>query len=130
MGCAEQTIRLDFPVWTDGTTTAIFIPLFRTTPQKFAQLRFAYDMESIAGSPTWAGAWRGSFDGGATFTGSSNIQGTPTWSTAAGWYWDGTWYDLPLNIGNLIEVGLYLKNSSGTTRAMGRVSIIADLRGA
>lgn len=126
MGCGSKAgARYRRAMWSDGTTTEIFVPIAEFMRGDVASVRMSVNVEATTGSLAMRRASRTSNDG---FTWNTPAAFTTTGTiSSTGWDW-GTVYEPMSDDYQRFELGLLVKNSAGTTQEMGQVEVVIDTK--
>lgn len=127
MGCDTSTTRTARPVWSNTTTSDIFIPFTRVRENASASVRVSFLVERSSGL-TITPAIRGTKDGW-TYETVATWTGTAA-ATADGWTW-GTAYTAPNDDYQEVEFGFNVKNTSSGDNGKpncGLVTLVLDVR--
>jgi hypothetical protein len=125
MACGTRVIWLMANIWTYGdTSTPVFHPLTRVDPSRVSGLKQSFELQAITGNAKVKRAWRGSNDGGITWSAVTEYGGyastDPSWNEGANAQTPDASY-------GLVEFGMTGVNSTGTARGNCFVRVRVDI---
>jgi hypothetical protein len=122
-----KTITIRKNVFSDGSTTGQFLTFIRLLLGKYRAARVTVLLEGSSGllTVTAAGIYSDTEDGFASAS-MVDVPASPTTRTADGISYGASWYTFDVTR-QMLELGVQVKNTSGTKRQMGTVTLIIDL---
>ena len=119
MACSSETITRRVRVWSQRSTTGLFIPLHDGSAMTYALFKVDYNLQESRGTIELKRAVRYSNDGGFTWS-------TPTelgsYSSTEGWDHDPDFHSLSDDY-SVFQLGLLARNDSGTDQRIGWVDV-------
>lgn len=127
MACKKQTFTVRRAVFSDGSTSSQFITFYRIQLLQWRAVRATVILEGSSGALTVSSAviYSNTEDGFASAT-PVDLPTTPTTRTADGTSFGASYFSLDTSK-QMAEIGIQAKNTSGTKRQMGTVTLIIDL---
>lgn len=127
MSCGQDKVDITLPVWSDGTTTNIFIPFTQLrvndiTGMKISLMATGTSLLTIQRAARYSQdgvTWTAAIPFGTALSG-LQPSGVASWSTGRSALLPGQQW---------IEVGVLAKNTSGTDNQAGQARLILNLRG-
>jgi len=127
MACNTQTFRVARSVWSDGSTSPVFIGLFRTRVEKHRDMRVSVILEGSSGALTVSAA--AAYGNTETDFATASAVDVPTTGfasrTADGAAWAIAYESVDAGK-QLVDVGVKVKNTSGSKKEMGLVTLVID----
>ncbi len=114
----------DRKVWTNKTTSPIFVPFHEGSAVEIAQIRLDYNLQEATDQLRIRRAVRYSNDGGASWT--SPTEFGAAYSGDAGWSNDSGFTALDASY-RRFQAGLVAKNHTGTALEVGTVDVLLGL---
>lgn len=128
MGCSgtgsSQTFRVRQSVWSDGSTSPIFIPFTDALPtMNIAECRMHYEHRGRSGTLSITRACRFSNDG-VTWDSAQTVGSS---DTTLGYFY-GSYAAIPPSPKKFIQFGLSVANNSAGNSEKGQIDLTIDVR--
>ena len=121
MTCGNPIIRAERTVWIKRSTSAHFLPFYRSDALVIRGCRVEVELSDLRGPAEVRPAVRYSNDGG--FTGSSPVEWGSSYVSSAGWTHGDRFNDID-NDYQMFEVGLNVRNTSGSSAGTARAEMV------